>query len=224
MKCHAKGKDKGGFSLETREEFLKGGDTGPGAVPGKSAESYVVELVSGIDPDNTMPKKGTKWTREQVGLLRAWIDRGAVWPANITFGRLPPQNLHPRTVARQEKPEEQMIDRLLAVPGKVVPDRVFARRVYLDIIGLLPTGAQLDEFLNDAAPDKRARLVRTLLGDSRSYADHWLTFWNDLLRNDYQGAGFISGGRKQITNWLYTALFENLPYNRFVVELTNLPT
>src|SRR6187455_2007778 len=74
IKCHAKGKDKGGFSLETRESFLKGGDTGPGAIVGKSAESYVVELVSGIDPDNVMPKKGTKWTAEQVGLLRAWID------------------------------------------------------------------------------------------------------------------------------------------------------
>src|SRR5215216_8031063 len=62
IKCHAKGKEKGGFSLETREVFLKGGDTEPAAVIGKSAESYVVELVAGIDPENVMPKKGTKWT------------------------------------------------------------------------------------------------------------------------------------------------------------------
>ncbi len=49
VKCHAKGKSKGDFSLETREAFLKGGETGPAAVPGKSAESYVVELVAGIN-------------------------------------------------------------------------------------------------------------------------------------------------------------------------------
>src|SRR5436190_8562482 len=79
VKCHAKGKDKGGFSLETREAFLKGGETGPAAQSGNSGESYVVSLVAGTDPDEVMPKKGTKWTAEQVGLLRAWIDQGIAW-------------------------------------------------------------------------------------------------------------------------------------------------
>src|SRR6266511_1149495 len=50
VKCHGKGKDKGGFSLETREVFLKGGDSGASIVPGKSAESLLIELVSGLDP------------------------------------------------------------------------------------------------------------------------------------------------------------------------------
>src|SRR5687767_12283734 len=77
VKCHAKGKAKGDFSLETREAFLKGGETEAGAVVGKSAESYVVELVAAVDPDSVMPKKGSRWTPEQVGLLRAWIDQGA---------------------------------------------------------------------------------------------------------------------------------------------------
>ena len=222
VKCHAKGKDKGGFSLETREVFLKGGDTGPGAVLGKSGESLIVELVSGMDPDNTMPKKGTKWTPEQVGLLRAWIDHGAPWPANVTFAKPPPQNLHPRAVALpQGRAEAHPIDRLLALHADPVADRVFARRVYLDLIGLLPTPAQLDDFLSDAAPDKRAKLVRALLSDNRNYADHWLTFWNDLLRNDYKGAGFIDGGRKQVTGWLYGALIKNMPYDRFVSQLVN---
>ena len=219
VKCHAKGKDKGGFSLETREVFLKGGDTGPGAVAGKSAASYVVELVSGLDPENTMPKKGTKWTPEQVGLLRAWIDQGAAWPAGITFAKPPSQNLHPRAVALPAGAEAHPLDRLLALPREPVADRVFARRVFLDLIGLLPTPAQLDEFLNDAAPDKRAKLVRALLSDRRNYADHWLTFWNDLLRNDYKGTGFIDGGRKQISGWLYGALIQNMPYDRFVAQL-----
>src|SRR3954469_15302700 len=71
INCHAKGKNKGGFSLETRESFLKGGDTGPAAVAGKSDQSLVVKLVAGLDPEMVMPKKGTKWTSAQVSLLRA---------------------------------------------------------------------------------------------------------------------------------------------------------
>ncbi len=68
-------------------------------------------------------------------------------------------------------------------------------------------------------PDKRGRLVRRLLDDRRAYADHWLTFWNDLLRNDYAGTGYIDGGRKQITGWLYRSLLDNKPYDQFVREL-----
>lgn len=227
VKCHAKGKDKGGFSLETRESFLKGGDSGAAAVLGKSAESPIVEMVAALDPDNTMPKKGTKWTPEQVGLLRAWIDQEAPWPASITFAKPAPQNLQPRSVTPPEGAEENPIDRLLApyyhaqgfTPPPVIEDRLFARRAWLDAIGLIPTPEQLAKFLADSSPTKRADLVRSLLADHRGYADHWLTFWNDLLRNDYRGTGFIDGGRKQITEWLYDALLDNKPYDKFVAEL-----
>ena len=71
----------------------------------------------------------------------------------------------------------------------------------------------------DKSPEKRERLIRELLADDTAYADHWLTFWNDLLRNDYRGTGYIDGGRKQITRWLYNALLDNMPYDKFVREL-----
>src|SRR5207244_3014193 len=100
--------------------------------------------------------------------------------------------------------------------GELVADAIFVRRAYLDTIGLLPAPEQIDAFAQDNAPDKRARLIRELLANKRGYADHWLTFWNDLLRNDYKGTGFIDGGRKQITGWLHKALMENKPYDRFV--------
>ena len=229
VKCHAKGKDKGGFSLETRDSFLKGGETEPGAVVGKSGESYVVELVAGLEPDSIMPKKGTRWTPEQVGLLRAWIDQGAAWPTGVSFAKPPPENLQPHSVTLANRPNVHPVDQLLgdyfAAKGVSFPapveDRLFARRVYLDLVGLLPSPAQLDPFLANPAPDKRAQLVRQLLGTKHHYADHWLTFWNDLLRNDYKGTGFIDGGRKQISGWLYQALLENKPYDRFVAELVN---
>ncbi len=65
------------------------------------------------------------------------------------------------------------------------------------------------------------RLVRALLADKLNYALHWMAFWNDALRNDYRGTGYIDGGRKQITAWLYDALGTNMPYDRFVAQLVN---
>ena len=76
IKCHGHGRTKGGFRLDNRETLLKGGDTGPAVVAGKSEESYLIELVSGADPDNVMPKKGSRLKPEQIALLRAWIDQG----------------------------------------------------------------------------------------------------------------------------------------------------
>jgi len=232
VKCHGRGRNKGGFRVDSRETVLKGGESGPAALSGKSAESYLIELVSGIDPDNVMPKKGSKLTPEQVGLLRAWIDQGLPWDSDVSFGRMQPQNLTPRTPEVPDakhgglsRPIDRIIGRYfeanhIARPPSVA-DRVFARRVYLDVIGLLPAPKELERFAADKGADKRARLVKRLLADDQRYAEHWLTFWNDALRNDYKGTGYIDGGRKQISAWLFEALVRNLPYDQFVAQLIN---
>lgn len=229
LQCHGHGKAKGAFSLETRADFLVGGDTGAAAVPGKSAESLVVEMISGLTPDLLMPKKGKKLTREQVATFRAWIDQGLPWPEEINFLKREPANLHPREIAAPaarpglEHPLDRFVDayftRKNVTWGEAVDDRTFARRVWLDTIGLLPRPDELEAFVADRATDKRARLVQRLLAQNQPYAEHWLTFWNDLLRNDYKGTGYIDGGRKQITGWLYSALARNLPYDQFVAQL-----
>ena len=233
VSCHGRGKRKGGFALDSREILMRGGDSGPAIALGASSESYLIELVSGLDPDNVMPQKGSKLTPEEVGLLRAWIDQGMAWDDSVSFGRAAPVNLKPPTPRIPAGPGAFIsfnpIDALLkpyyaahnVTPGPRVSDRVFARRVYLDAIGLPPTPAELDAFLADELPDKRERLVGQLLADNQRYAEHWLAFWNDLLRNDYKGAGYIDEGRKQITDWLYSALAENLPFDQFVSELVN---
>lgn len=231
VKCHGRGKDKGGLRLDTRDTFLKGGDSGPSALAGQSAQSYLIELVSGLDPDNVMPVKGSKLNAAQVGLLRAWIDQGMKWDSSITFAKLPPVNLHPRQpeLPAATRGVEHPIDRLLqpyfaqhkVKTVKPVEDRIFARRAYLDVIGVLPTPKELEEFMADRRSDKRDRLVIRLLADNRRYAEHWLTFWNDVLRNDYRGTGYIDGGREQISSWLYASLYTNKPYDRFVAELIN---
>ena len=231
VQCHARGKSKGNFSLETRDDFLFGGDSGPPAEAGKSAESYAVEMISGLNPDIVMPQKGKKLTRDQVALFRAWIDQGMRWPEEITFFKHEPANLHPRELADIMKeprpgfqnPVDQFVDRYFSgnkiAWGQPVDDRTYARRVWLDTVGLLPPPDELAEFIADRAKDKRARLVERLLADEQKYAEHWLTFWNDMLRNDYKGPGYTDGGRKQITSWIYTALARNMPYDQFVAEL-----
>lgn len=231
LKCHSRGKLMGGLSLETREAILQGGEEGGDVVVGKSGESLLIELVSGTDPDRKMPERGKALTSEQVDTLRAWIDQGLTWPEGFNFGfrratlaprkpQVPP--LDPRN------PLENPIDRFIAADlakrgetlvWKAVDDRVFARRVSLDLTGLLPTADGLESFEGDTSPDKHAKLVDMLLADRRAYADHWLTFWNDALRNSYRGTGFIDGGRQTITKWLYKSLYENKPYDAFVREL-----
>jgi hypothetical protein len=100
-----------------------------------------------------------------------------------------------------------------------VPDRVFARRAYLDVVGLLPTVDQLERFERDRSGDKRAKLVDSLLVDKEAYAEHWMTYWDDLLRNDEQTN--IDGLRKPISAWLYASLRDNKPVDLFVAELLN---
>lgn len=228
IQCHGRGKDKGGLRIDTRETLLKGGDSGPVIVPGASAQSLLIALVQGFDAENVMPKKGSRLTPGQIGVLRAWIDQGAPWDAAVSFGRLEPINLKPRLPeippgAKAANPIDRFLKPYFVAhnikPPPPVADRLFARRAYLDVVGLLPSPGDLEKFVADHSADKRARLVRKLLGQERDYAEHWLTFWNDLLRNDYKGTGYIDGGRKQITQWLYSALLTNLSYDRFVAQL-----
>ena len=98
-------------------------------------------------------------------------------------------------------------------------DARFARRAYLDLVGLLPPVEVLAKFEGDDRPDKRDRLIDTLLADDLAYAEHWMSFWNDHLRNDEQTA--IDGLRKPITTWLFDALLANMPYDVFVANLLN---
>ena len=109
-----------------------------------------------------------------------------------------------------------------AAEPAMVSDALFARRVYLDVWGLPPTPAQVQAFAADAGPGKRAALVRTLLADTDQYAEHWISFWNDLLRNE-EGVSYFSetAGRKSITEWLMQSLKTNLPYDQFVTKLLN---
>ena len=225
-KCHTDGTYKGSFSLDTRATMLKS----EAIVPGKSGESELLERLTSDDPDFRMPPKGPRLTAAEVGRLTAWIDQGARWDAGFTFKRT--AYVAPLKLQRPKLPPgrnglrhpiDRIVDAYFASRGVSPPDPLgdiaFARRAFLDVIGLLPPARELEAFEKNASADKRARLTRRLLDDRRAYADHWLSFWNDLLRNDYVGTGYIDGGRKPITGWLYRALTDDIPYDRFVREL-----
>lgn len=227
--CHLNGKSKGGLRLDSRDAILKGGESGPAAIAGDAKNSLLIKLAEGADPDRLMPPNGHKLTPAEIEILRTWIDGG------ISFEGAAATSYRPQLALRDIQVPNGIanpIDRLLenyfqqnkvakTVANASVDDRIFARRVYLDLIGLLPPTDELQKFIADKSPDKRKNLVRDLLARDDDYATHWLTFWNDALRNDYAGTGYIDGGRKQITNWLYDALKTNKPYDQFARELIN---
>lgn len=230
-KCHGGKRHKGKFSMNTREDVLQGGELGPALVLGDSENSLMIELLTSSDKKERMPPKGDRLSPEQVDILRAWIDAGLPWDATVAQSDAWKVPLAPRAVdlPRGEgvHGSRNPIDRIVNAyfgadevdAPALVDDYRYIRRVYLDVVGLLPSPETVRTFVNDRKGRKRDSLVDALLADRRSYAEHWMTFWNDALRNDFQGTGYIDGGRKQITGWLYRALYENKPYNQFATEL-----
>ena len=229
-KCHTGQKKEGGFSMNTRAEFLAGGENGKVVIAGKAAKSHLIELITSTDEDTWMPPEGPRVPAAKVAILRKWIDAGMPWEADVTLGTSswePP--LKPRRVALppaqngRDHPIDRLLDAYLAKNKQPAPnltsDAAFLRRATLDANGLLPSPAELQAFVADTNTNKREQLIDKLLADDIAYADHWLTTWNDLLRNDYTGTGFITGGRSQITTWLYAALRNNKPYDEVVREL-----
>lgn len=228
--CHSDMKKKGGFSFNTEESFRKGAESGPVIDAAQPENSLLLKLVASQDEDLRMPPKGDGLAAKDIETLKAWVLAGAAWEPGFAFKAAayePP--LRPRTpvlpaaVDQRTNPLDRIIDHYLAEKNLPRPapldDTAFLRRVHLDLTGLLPDADTVRTFPADPAPDKRARLVDSLLADKTAYAEHWLTFWNDLLRNDYAGTGYIDGGRKQISQWLYQSLLDNLPYDQFVREL-----
>ena len=229
-KCHIGSNKKGGLSFNTRESMLAGGDSGSVIKPGHSTESPLIAAIISRDPDVQMPPEGERLSEKQVALLTDWINAGANWDEGFVFQKPsyePP--LKPRmpelppVVDGRINPVDRLIDADLAQHKKERPkaldDVAFARRSSLDLTGLLPDVDSLKEFLADTRADRRERWIQSLLANDTAYAEHWLTFWNDLLRNDYGGTGFITGGRKQISKWLYQALVNNKPYDQMAREL-----
>ncbi|MCC6794745.1 MAG: DUF1553 domain-containing protein [Candidatus Hydrogenedentes bacterium] len=105
-----------------------------------------------------------------------------------------------------------------AFTGQVCDDATFARRAYLDVIGVIPSGDDVRAFVNDAATDKREKLIDTLLARNEDYAAHWTPFWEDALCSNGNHQGGV-GTRGNYRDWIYDSFRENKAYDVMVAEL-----
>lgn len=233
--CHTGDKKKGGFSMNDRAALLEGSENGAVVDLRRPHQSALLEVIRSDDEDVRMPPKGAGLTKDEITLLQQWLAEGMSWESGFAFKKPPYEPpLKPRQVSLppvvegRSNPVDRLLDQYLAEHKLPRPapltDAAFLRRASLDLVGLLPTPEELAAFQAEPGLDKRERLIHRLLSRDVDYAEHWLTFWNDLLRNDYGGTGFITGGRKQISKWLYDALVSNKPFDQFTRELIAPPT
>ncbi len=104
-------------------------------------------------------------------------------------------------------------------PAGLCSDEVFVRRVYLDVIGVLPKPKEVLEFLRDPRPDKRARLIEEMLG-REAFADYWAMKWCDLLRVKAEHPiNLWPNGVQAYHHWVRQSLAANKRYDQFAREL-----
>ena len=90
--CHGPEKQKADLRWDDKAALSKEGEHGPVLIPGNSAQSRVIRLVAGLEPDLIMPFKGERLSPEQIGVLRAWIDQGAKWPETAQSASIDKRN------------------------------------------------------------------------------------------------------------------------------------
>ena len=195
-------------------------------VAGKPKESEIYKRITlPANDEKVMPTKGKLLTDTEIELVRLWIAEGAHWSdqAVKVFPEAELALVKPElpNINEQSHSIDKLIDSYFTKNDiewqEVIDDRAFIRRAYMDVIGLLPEPQAIQKFKVDSNPNKREALIDTLLNDNENYTQHWLSFWNDLLRNDY----YSVGGKRPITNWLYSSLINNKSYDKIVSELVN---
>lgn len=230
-RCHSSDKIEGELRLDEREFVFKGGENGPVIKLGEPRKSELIRRISlPAGHDDVMPSKGKLLSKEEIEMISLWIEKGAFWPENADDLKIfrnaplaPRQPPWPVDSSKFENKIDVWVDQYFASKSiswaQPVDDRTYLRRIYLDLIGWAPSPSDLERFESDPRPNKRNMWARELLERNEDYALHWLTFWNDILRNDYTGTGYITGGRHSITTWLYDALYHNKPYQDMAKEL-----
>jgi hypothetical protein len=229
FKCH--GPDdkvrKANLRLDTRAGALAPARSKkPAIVPGNSAKSELFARVTSADEVEHMPplKAGKTLSAGEIDLLRRWIDQGAPYSQHWAYVK-PVRPAIPQVSDRSWpiNPIDYFILARLEKEGlRPTPpaDRhSILRRLSLDLTGLPPTLAEIDQFIQDRHPDAYERLVDRLLAKS-SYGERWGQVWLDLARYA-DSQGFANDPDRTIwpwRDWVIRALNDNLPYDRFTTE------
>lgn len=148
----------------------------------------------------------------------------ALLPVDVPRSKRPARNQGPQSPHGEKLPQENLIDRLVdtklerlnIVPSALCTDEEFLRRVFLDVIGTLPTPGEIRSFLADVRPDRRQGVVESLVRRPE-YAEYWALRWSDLLRVDRGTLGFKQ--TYDYYSWIRDSFAENKPYDQFVREL-----
>jgi hypothetical protein len=194
--CHGPARSNGDLRLDTAASIKKGGVSGRIVVPGNSARSPLIAAVTGADGEPPrMPVRGAPLTAAEVEHLRSWIDDGAAGPDDEEpavvktdhWAFRPPRRPSPDGPGGAAA--RNAVDAFLAAghaakgltPSLPASKGQLLRRVYIDLIGLPPTRAELQAFLADPAVDAYERVVDSLLASPR-YGERWGRHWMDVWR------------------------------------------
>ncbi|HWB97385.1 MAG TPA: DUF1549 domain-containing protein, partial [Bryobacteraceae bacterium] len=215
--CHGSQTQVKGLRLDRREDALRV------IVPGKSAESLLIQYVSGQNPKVVMPPVGARLTTAQVDLLRSWIDRGA------EYRHAPERHWAFQPIARPDVPAVRdrawvrnpidafILSRLEArgwKPSPPAPTEALLRRMYLDVTGLPPTLAE------QQASSDADRVADDLLSRP-AYGERWARHWLDVVR--YAETNGYERDATKPNAWRYRdyvirSLNSDKPFDRFVLE------
>ena len=217
---------KADLRLDVREVAISDLGGHSAIVPGKPDKSELIKRVTSTDRDEAMPpaKTGKKLTKEQVGLLRKWIELGAPYAKHWSFVK--PERFAAPAVKDAAWPRNE-IDRFLLArlekeglkPSREADRHALVRRLSLDLTGLPPSVEEVDRFAKDADPQAYEKLVDRLLG-SPAYGERWAKTWLDLSR--YADSQGYAEDRPRVIwsfrDWVIKALNANMPFDQFTLE------
>ncbi len=238
--CHGGLRQNGSLRLDTAVEIRRGGDSGPAIEPRDPENSLLIGVVTG-DAGYRMPPKdeGAALTAEEIDVLRKWIADGATAPADEKPQANPRDHWSYRPVAKPRPPAiddsrwSGPIDAFIeskrrqagVKPRAEAKPAVLMRRLYLDLIGLPPTSAELKQFLADPSEEAYRRIVDDLLARPQ-YGERWGRHWMDVWRySDWygsRGGNEIRYSQRHIwrwRDWIVESLNEDKGYDRMVVEM-----
>ena len=237
VSCHGAEKQKAGLRLDVKSAAMLGGDSGAVIVAGKAEQSKLIHVVRGDDPDEVMPPKGDRLSAAEVALLKKWIDEGAVWPeaqAGGAAGRRTSDHWSFQPVQLPVLPKvkdtawpRNEIDFFILAkleeqglkPSPQADRHTLIRRLYLDLLGLLPTPEEADAFLNDKSSDAYEKLVDRVLA-SPHYGERWGRHWLDLARYADSNGYSVDSPRVMwpYRDWVVAALNADLPFDEFTIQ------
>ena len=229
--CHGALKQKAGLRLDTVVAMKTGGDGGSVLT---ANHTLLLERVTTTDKDDRMPPEGegSLLTPEHVAKIKAWLATGAQGPANEIPEPGPREHWAYQIPKTSSKSMDALIEvRLLTKQLKPQPEatpEIWLRRVYLDIIGLLPTAEQIAAFLDDlnkthATHQSYSRVVDGLL-NSPQYGERWARHFMDIWRYcDWYGLGAqLRHSQKHIwhwRDWIVESVNADKGYDQMIVQM-----